>query len=250
MLRNWLSRFTASVAIMLFTGGAMAAPVSGTVVWSGHFAESAVSSDLSFGGGLPFSNQEVLLLCVDVHTKAPDDGPVAFISNAGASTLKGGSGELGTAAINWILDQYYETYFKNGSDKQQWAFQYAVWEIGNDFNGNVSSIDISAGASKPLVDGYFAGDPVFVAAYEAMYSGMTAAIPNLSPSYKSTKYTVDFFANADEAQQDMVAIIEKAPPVIPPTTATPVPTLSQWSLIALSAVLAIFGLMIARKRQA
>lgn len=230
----------------------MAAPVTGTAVRSEHFAEAMVSTDLHFAGGALFSDREVLLVCVDVSTHLPEDGPMAFTSNAGASTLKGGSGALGIAAMNWLFEHYYEIYLKNGSSAQQWAFQYAVWEIGNDFNGNVSSINFNVGASKPAVDPYFgsaaaAVDPAFVAAYEAMYGGLTNVIPSLVTSYRSTKYTIDFFKNNNDEDQDMVAFVDKVPP--PVVTPTPVPTLSQWGVVVLSSMVVVFGLILSRRRQ-
>ncbi|HVR49901.1 MAG TPA: hypothetical protein VMS38_09195 [Pseudorhodoferax sp.] len=167
-----------------------------------------------------------MLICLDVHTDLPGDGPASFISQAGTSAIKGGSGAAGIAAVHWLIDRYYETYFKNGNDQQQWAFQYAVWEIGNDYDGSAGSIDIGVGASKPLVDPYFGTDADFINAYQTMYQALVTALPSLPVNYRSQTYTLDLFNNQDPAFQSMVALVERAPAPVAPTA---IPTLGQWA---------------------
>jgi hypothetical protein len=223
-----------SIASFLLPAMAMAAPLSGSATRSSHFAEALISTDLQYADGRAYNALETLLICVDITTALPPDGPVGFTSRAGASALHGGSGAAGIAAIHWLFDQYYDVYFKNGSAQQQWAFQYAVWEIGNDFNGSVGSLHASAGASQPAIDGYFASDPDFIAAYQAMYQGMSVALIGLPGSYRSKKYTLDLFKNTTPSQQDMVAFVDAAPV---PQAPTPIPTLGWWSILLLSASL-------------
>ncbi|WP_326533819.1 IPTL-CTERM sorting domain-containing protein [Pseudorhodoferax sp.] len=209
--------------------------MTGTGVRGPQFAEALVSTDLQYSDGRRYSDLPTLLLCVDVTTALPPDGPIAYTDGAGASALRGGSGAAGIAAIHWLFDQYYAVYFKNGSSQQQWAFQYAVWELGNDFNGTVGSLNTGVGASRPAVDGYFSADPDFIAAYQAMYQAMVAALPGLASSYRSQTYTLDLFKSTDPAQQDMVALVERAPPVV--AAPTPIPTLGPWALVLLSALI-------------
>ncbi|WP_133248018.1 hypothetical protein [Comamonas sp. JNW] len=226
-----------------------AALITGTSAWSGDFAESAISTDLKYADGKPYSDLPVFMICVDVTLSYPE-GAVGYTTEAGGSALKGGSGAAGVAAINWLFDQYYATYFKSGSDAQKWAFQYAVWEIGNDYNGSAGSISATSGLSHPFDDGYKSAEPEFIAAYQAMYQAMTTTLPTLSGAYRSKTYTIDLFNSADPTYQSMVALVEKAPssPVV--TTPTPVPSLGVAGMVGLTGMLSLFAVGgLSRKRQ-
>lgn len=247
-----MRRFLFSIITVLglcTSGLSAAAVITGTSAWSGHFAESAISTDLKYADGSPYSDLPVLMICADVTLTYPE-GNVSFVTGAGGTALKGGSGEAGVAAIHWLFDQYYSVYYKNGDDQQRWAFQYAVWEIGNDYTGNVNSISATAGLSRPSQDTYFPSPIAFTAAYETMYQAMASALPTLSSAYRSTTYTLDLFNNSDPAQQSMVALVERAPPppAVPPTP-TAVPTMGQWSLLGLSSIVLMFAAGAMRRRQ-
>lgn len=237
MLKKIVLSLGASLAI-LAPSFSLAAALTGTVTRSPHFAEALDSTDLHYAGGLAYSDLPVLLICLDVRTGLPPDGPTGFLTRAGASAIKGGSGAAGIAAVHWLIDQYYLTYFKNGNSRQQWAFQYAVWEIGNDYDGTAGSISTSVGASRPVVDGYFGSNADFINAYQAMYAAMVAALPTLPASYRSQTYTLDLFNNQDPTFQSMVALVERAPAPVAPT---PIPTLGQWGLLALSGLFAVLA---------
>lgn len=213
-----------------------AALLTGTVAWSGDFAESAVSNDLQYADGTPYSDLPVFMICVDVTTEF-QEGSVSFYNEAGGSALKGGSGAAGVAAINWLFDQYYATYFKGGSDAEKWAFQYAVWELGNDYNGTINSISATGGAVHPFDDAYKGSDTEFIAAYESMYQAMKTTLSTLSEAYRSKTYTIDLFNNTDPTYQSMVALIEKAPPVV--AAPTPVPSLGAFGVLGLTGCLAL-----------
>lgn len=247
MQRKNLAAFVMGCAFAFAPVGAWAAQISGNVAWSGLYSQSVVSSDLRYPDGTLYSDLPVMMICVDVLTALPASGPASFFTNAGGSALKGGSGDLGVAAIHWLVDQYYVTYHKNGNDQQRWAFQYALWEIGNDFNGSVASISASAGDAKPSVDAYFQGQADFENAYQAMYNALQAAVPTLHASYRSKTFTLDLVNNVDPLEQSMVAIVEKAPPA-----AVSVPSLSQGALGLLMLMASALGLraMQRQKRQA
>lgn len=219
-----------------------AALVTGTSVWSGDFAESAVSTNLKYADSTPYSDLSVFMICVDV-TRSYPEGNVSYTTEAGGSALMGGSGAAGVAAINWLFDKYYATYFKNGSDAQKWAFQYAVWELGNDYNGSINSISVNSGLARPTDDtyddstaGFVKSD--FITAYQEIYQAMVSALPMLGSTYKSKKYTIDLFNSVDAKYQSMVALIEKAPPpvVVEPK---PVPGLDIFGLLALTGLLSV-----------
>ncbi|WP_326536050.1 IPTL-CTERM sorting domain-containing protein [Pseudorhodoferax sp.] len=223
---------------LLAPGWSMAAPLTGTVAWTGHPVYSQISTDLRDGANQLYSDLPVLLICLDHGTNMPADGPTSFFSAAGASAIRGPAGAAGVAAVHWLIDQHYLTYYKNGSGQQQRAFQYALWEIGNDYNGSAASIDINLGSSRPATaDVVYPGDPAFIAAYTALYQAMVAALPSLPVTYRSQTYTLDLFNNQDPTLQSMVALVERAPVVATPTV-TPVPTLGQWALVLLSGLVA------------
>lgn len=245
MLRHLFSAIYASIAIALLSQTASAATVTGTAAWQGEYAMTVSSSDLQYGDGRPYSDQEVLLICVDVQTTVPPDGPVSFNAGAGTSVLRGGAGELGIAAIHWLFDQYYLTYFKGGIDQHQWAFQYAMWEIGNDFTGDVSSISASEGLSTPALDPFtLANSEEFVNAYETIYQGLVSALPSLSSSYRSSRFMLDMMSNNVSGLQDMVAVIERAAAPQPPA---PVPVPLDVPVIFMSLLMG--GLAFAAKRK-
>ena len=200
-------------------GLSMAAFVSGPVTYEFSSIYSGTSKDLTYDAdGTPYSDLSVLLICIDHGTNPPFtyDIPIAqFDTQAGASAIKGSSGAAGEAAVYWLLDQYYEDYYK-GSVEQRRALQYALWEIGNDYEGTAASIDIAGGSSRPSsedVTQYGGADQAaFVNAYTALYAAMRANLPALRTTYRSNKYTMDLFRNRDPNYQHMVALIEKAPP--------------------------------------
>ena len=209
------------LAVTMAPGVVYAELVSGTVTRSTSplYSEAVVSSDLRYNDGVAYSTSSAMLICIDVDTNLPSNGSAAFFSNSGPSTLKGNSGPKGEAAIHWLIENYYSAYHKNGTHQQSWAFQYALWEIGNDFNGNVASISATAGRANPSIDGYFGSGaaggahPDFVAAYQALYSGLIAALPSLDVNYRSTTYSVDLFANAVPTDQAMVIVVEQPPAI-------------------------------------
>lgn len=218
----------------------MAASLTGTVTFDNRRAYSVVSTDLQDANGQPYSDLPVLMICLDHNTQLPHNGPTSFFSGVGVGAIKGPAGAAGIAAVHWLLDQYYLTYYKNGGDEQQRALQYALWEIGNDYDGSAASIDFNTGSSHPINDVNSASDPAFISAYQALYQAMAAALPSLPVTYRSQTYTLDFFNNQDPALQSMVALVERAPPVVvaPTPTVTPVPTLGQWALLVLSGLVA------------
>lgn len=229
----------AAALAMLAPGASMAALLTGTVGWAPHSAWVVVSSDLRDGNGELYSDLEVLLICLDHATNLPPYGPASFLSGVGTGAIRGPGGAASVAAVHWLIDQYYLTYFKNGSPQQQRAFQYAMWEIGNDYNGTAASINFNTGASRPATaDATFPGDPIYIGAYEALYQAMAAALPGLSVNYRSQTYTLDLFNNVNPAYQSMVALVERAPPVVVAPAPVAIPTLGQWALVLLSGLVA------------
>lgn len=234
MAHRLLASLPISMAFLSHAPGGAAAQLTGTATRTPQFALAMVSNDLQYAGGQAYSDLPTFLVCVDIQTAIPPDGPVAFMDAAGATALRGGSGAAGIAAVHWLFDQYYLAYLKNGSAQQQWAFQFAVWEIGNDYNGNVNTIDPAVGQSRPVTGGFFDADPTYIAAYQTMYQGLVAALPTLPTTYRSAQFTLDLFRNNDPLLQDMVALVERAPPPAPPRA---IPTLGSWSTLMLSALL-------------
>lgn len=201
----------------------MAAFVSGPVTYAFSSIYSGTSQALTYDAdGSPYSALEVLLFCIDHATQPPfvnaaDPVPVAqFDTQAGASAIKGASGAAGEAAIYWLLDQYYISHYKNGTVEQRRALQYALWEIGNDYNGTATSIDIAQGASRPslenVIDYGGTDQSAFVNAYTTLYAAMRTSLPTLRSTYRSNVYTMDLFRNRDTRYQHMAALIEQAPP--------------------------------------
>lgn len=201
----------------------MAAFVSGPVAYNFSAIYSGTSDTLTYDAdGAPYSELQVLLICIDHGTQPPFSNavtpiPIAqFDTQAGASAIKGASGAAGEAAIYWVLDNYYQSYYKTGSVEQRRALQYALWEIGNDYDGTAASIDVNGGASRPSaedVTDYGGTDQAaFVSAYTSLYTAMKSNLPSLRTTYRSTIYTMDLFRNRDAALQNMVALIERAPP--------------------------------------
>lgn len=257
-MRKKTLAFMAALAMMMPISS-MAALLTGTVTWTGHQLYSFISEDLQYSDETPYSpNLPVLLICLDHGTEAPFDLPqVSYDSGAGASALKGGAGSAGIALIHWLFDQFYLSFYKNGTEQQRRAMQYAVWEIGNDYNGTAASIDAYAGSSRPgNMETDPEWDPVFqnadalplIAAYKTLYLAMKNKVPTLPSTYRSTTYTLDLFKSNDDGFQNMVALIEKAPPpVVVPPSPTPVPTLGQWAVVLLSGLSAAFAFLKLRR---
>lgn len=197
----------------------VAASLTGYVAYSGAPVYSVISTDLEYPDGTPYSDLPVLLICIDHTTQPPFDVETSFFSEAGVGAIKGSAGEKGVAAIHWLLDQYYLTYYKNGTGQQQRALQYALWEIGNDYNGTSASLNPNTGASHPgdNDDVVFPNDPALITAYQTLYQAMVTYLPTLPATYRSTTYTIDLFNNQNPSLQSMVAIIERAPPNVVPT---------------------------------
>lgn len=219
-MRKIISTLAAAFA-MAIPSFSMAAFVSGPVAYAFSGIYSGTSDTLTYDSdGTPYSNGvPVLLICIDHTTQPPftyETPSAQFDTEAGASAIKGGSGAAGEAAIYWLLDQYYLSYYKNGSIEQRRALQYALWEIGNDFDGTAASIDVAAGRSRPSAEDvteYGGTDQAaFVLAYNTLYAAMKASLPTLRTSYRSGTYTMDLFRSRDPQYQNMVALIEAPPP--------------------------------------
>lgn len=189
-----------------------AALITGFVAYNWAQAYSVESSDLKYADGKKYSDLPVLMICIDHSAKPPFDMNASFISDAGDSAIKGGSGAAGIAAIHWVIDQYFDMYYKNGTGPQQKAFQFALWEIGNDYKGTASSIDANAGTVRVSSESQYEGNPDFIATYQILYQAMATSLPTVPTTYRSTTYTLDLFKNQDSTYQNMVAIIERAPP--------------------------------------
>lgn len=207
----------AAVFVMVAPGLSSAALITGTTNYAGDGVYSFRSTNLTYdAGGAAYSDLPVLMFCIDHGTRPPFDITSHFDTAAGASAIKGASGAAGEAAIHWVLDQYYVSYYKTGTIEQRRALQYALWEIGNDYDGTAASIDVAAGRSRPSsedVTEYGGTDQAaFVSAYTSLYNAMKASLPSLRSSYRSTTYTIDLFSNQDPAYQNMAALIERAPP--------------------------------------
>ena len=188
----------------------------------------------------------------------PFDGyidPAQFDTQAGASAIKGKSGAAGEAAIYWLLDQYYVSHYKGTIEKRR-ALQYALWEIGNDFDGTAASISATKGVVWPVLEdinvtapGTNSSQAAFEAAYKDLYAEMQKVLPNLGTTYRSSTYTMDLFRNRDPQYQNMVALIERAPsPPNPNVTTQPVPGLGQGALALLTAMLGLLGVARTRRR--
>ncbi|HVR49902.1 MAG TPA: IPTL-CTERM sorting domain-containing protein [Pseudorhodoferax sp.] len=228
----------ATAAAILAPGWSMAVLLTGTVAHTGHPVYSQTSTDLQDGSGQPYSDLPVLLICIDHRTNMAPNGPASFVSGAGTGAIRGPGGARSVGAIHWLIDNYYLSHYKNGTGQQQRAFQYALWELGNDYNGTAASISTTAGASQPSpADVAFPGDADFVTAYQALYLAMAAALPGVPANYRSQTYTLDLFDSVNPALQSMVAIVERAPPVVTPTPVA-IPTLGQWTLVLLSGLVA------------
>ncbi|GAB2836796.1 hypothetical protein GCM10027276_44340 [Comamonas piscis] len=229
-MRKHLQTLAAAVA-MAVPGLSSAALITGTTHYAGDGVYSFRSTDLTYdSGGAAYSDLPVLMFCIDHGTQPPFGITSQFDSEAGASAIKGAAGAAGEAAIHWLLDRYYPSYYKTGSIEQRRALQYALWEIGNDYNGTAASIDVTEGISHPStedVSEYGGSDQAaFVSAYTTLYTAMKANLPSLRSSYRSSTYTIDLFRNQDPAYQNMAALIERAPPntvpvAVPSITGTP-----------------------------
>lgn len=228
----------AAALAMLAPGASMAALLTGTVAYTFDPIYSQKSTDLQDGSGQPYSDLEVLLICIDHRTNMAPDGPASFVSGAGTAAIRGPGGARSVGAIHWLIDNYYLSYYKNGTGQQKRALQYALWELGNDYNGTAVSISTTAGSSRPATaDVIYPGDPAFIAAYDALYLAMAAALPGVPASYRSQTYTLDLFDSVNPALQSMVAIVERAPVVVTPAPVA-IPTLGQWALVLLSGLVA------------
>lgn len=222
MVRQVLTALHISVLAFCAAGTAGAATISGTLSNGPGFATSFTSSDLRYPDGSPFNAGTVLMLCIDYTTHEPA-GHFTFTTQGGAAAIVGAGGVQSVAGIHWLFDHYYASMFVSGTDVQQYAFQHALWELGNDFNGTALSMDENVGVVKPSEDAYFgtgAGGPVdpdFEAAYTTLYTAMRANIPGLPSTYRSTTYNLDLLVNHDPAYQNLVVLYTKAsqPTAIP-----------------------------------
>ena len=196
-----------------------AASLTGYAQYSGAKAYSVISNDLKYSDGTNYSDLPVLMICIDHSTKPPFNMQTSFLSEAGTSAIKGGSGDAGIAAIHWMVDHYFDLYYKNGTGPQQKAFQFAMWEIGNDYKGTASSINATAGTVRVSSESEYDGDQEFINTYQILYQAMATNLPALPTTYRSITYTLDLFKNQDPLYQNMVAIIERAPPNVVPIAA-------------------------------
>lgn len=191
---------------LAFTSSVSAATVTGTFNDAGQIAYSYVLTDLKYEDGTPYSLDSALLICLTAWADAPEAGTVQTLeAGAGSSTLTGGGGALGVAGIHYLVDNFYEEYFINGSGYDQWAFQQALWEFGGDFDqSSLDSFDATIGYGQPGY--YYDGVAEYTHAWEAIYADLGSILPTLNTDYKSAKYNIDFFYGLDSDIQNFVSI--------------------------------------------
>ena len=210
MQKKFLTLLT--VIALVAPAFAEAALVTGYAAYTFDKAYAVKSKNLEYSDKTAYSDLPVLMICIDHSTKPPFDMNVGFFTEAGGSAIKGGSGEAGVAAIHWVIDNYFGKYFKNGTGPQQKAFQFALWEIGNDYKGTAASISATAGSVRTSSEAEYDGNQEFIDTYKILYQAMKDNLPGLPTTYRSTTYTLDLFENQDPKYQNMVAIIDRAPP--------------------------------------
>lgn len=214
-----ISAPTLTLATGLFAaslGAASATTITGTTTRATAFNVSFNTTDLQYEDGSAFSASAVILYCLDVLTHEPVDGEASsFTIDTIGSAFHSGAAAAGIAAVNWLFDTYYEAYNTDGTSATRWAFQYALWELGNDFDGTADSIDATTGQSKPASDTYNLTG--FQTAYETLYSGLIDVVDTLG-DYRSETYTITMLTNDDASYQNMVAFSRDVP-----ETPAPVP---------------------------
>lgn len=207
-----ISAPTLTLATGLFAaslGAASATTITGTTTRTNAFNVSFNTANLQYEDGSAFSASAVILYCLDVLTHEPRDGTTSsFTIDSIGSTFHSGAAAAGIAAINWLFDTYYEAYNTNATSASRWAFQYALWELGNDFDGTADSINAATGKSKPAGDVYHLNG--FTAAYETLYSGLAGVVETLG-NYRSETYTITLLSNHDSSYQNMVAFSREVP---------------------------------------
>lgn len=245
MIRQ-ISLHTALTSLALFGAtafatGASAAPITGTVSGAGANAYAFTSTDFTYSDGSAYSTTPVTIICLIAWASAPATGTTYTLeANYGASALVGGGGDLGIAGVNYLLDNYYTTYFLNGAYYEQWAFQQVLWEFGTDFNAsNLSSFDPTWGNGDPTYYDNYTDIAAYNEAWQTMYADVGAALATLDPTYTSTKYTVDFLDGLSSGIQNFVAISE-----LPDVAPIPVPAAAPLLLAGLGAL----GFAARRKR--
>lgn len=178
---------SAIAGVAMLASGASAATVTGTMDRiNGLYAYT--SSDMTYDDtGEAYGAGTVALICLTAWADAPASGATQSLdAGVGAAALQPGAGELGIAGLHYLVDNYYESYVVNGSREERWSFQQGAWEMGSDFNGNMSSFDAYSGNGDPSWYTSYE-QPAYENAWQAMYADLGTALPGLE-GYRSTKY--------------------------------------------------------------
>lgn len=135
--------------------------------------------------------------------------------------------------INWLVDQYYYSSFLDptGTPELVDDFQYALWELEVDFQGDptvvgiplADQLDLTSGSHQrysgngypdandvidPLVGRDRSGPVPVVDPSVALYN-------NITPGYRSTQYEVNFLKDSNSGYQDMLLITPVPEPASP-----------------------------------
>lgn len=215
MPRHGLVAALATTTVFFCLNAASAATiVTGSVERTSDYAFAFTSDDLTYTDGSAFGDSDLTLFCIEPTKSAPSDNVVyRFAEDTTGSILSGGAKSV--AAINWYVDNYYETYFVNGSSGAQWAFQYGLWELAADYTGANRSISATRGYSDPAYDNTRLQD--FRTSWQTIYSDFGSSLGTLSSDYRSDLFEIAFLDNLAGNRQNLVAISELDPtlPAVP-----------------------------------
>lgn len=247
-----IPKLTRSMALSALVAGgftmmassASAALVTGTVEWGPYNAYAFVPNSLTYEDGSAYSSYDLLMLCLSANVVNPRSGNTySWDAGAGAATLRGGGGSLGIAAVNYLVDTFYATYFTSGDWFETYAFQQVLWELGTDFDeSSLDSFDPTTGHAKG--DLYFPDEATYLAAYDTMFTEIAAILPTLSTDYTSQNYTIDFFEGVDTSGVQNFLVISDGP-ANPAPSPVPVPAAG---LMALGGIAALGALRVRRKK--
>ncbi|WP_168797245.1 IPTL-CTERM sorting domain-containing protein [Lampropedia aestuarii] len=237
---------------LCITAGAWADTVTGTLTVYDKEILTWKSDDLKYADGTSYSQNPQYLVCMDKTSPGyGNGGTFSFEGKADINVFLGSPnpGEAGIAAMHWLFDNYYENYNDlNVHYLKRRAFQYAVWELGNDYNGDINSIDANNGNVKASgTDEITYYGQLFHDTTKEIHAAMHQSLVGLPTSYRSKKYDISFLKTTDQPHQSLVAFNVKNTPPLPPTT-TPVPTLGEWSVISLTLGVGLFGFIRLRKK--
>jgi hypothetical protein len=190
-----------------------------------YVAEFVDVRDASTGAAV---TESAVLICIDMYNHFPDSGTTHSytVMDGGPSIVHASATGRAIDLFHYAVDRFYDSMVVNSTSPYAgYQFSAMIWEIEKDFNGQVSSLDGTAGTVYTGMLGMSDQGAI----YQSMVDTLRSEYTTVADGYRSEDYSISFLDDAASGYQSMM--------MLTPTVATAeVPEPATLALVLLGAL--------------